>query len=837
MKKENIFFSDVAEIGATHEPIEKFATGNRITPSASATSVREGTIAFSDGGDLCYTKKDKNGVGRWFSAGLKFDYNKLKSFKFKQNWSGKKGQYDGSVWIEFSTRDDIDPIRIDFTISRLLSEEVDISYVFEATLYELSAQQGKTLIQDLGSTAPADAYRWFDELERYLNSNYKAFRSGATLDDLKYDFYQLQNLVSKIAVDLKMKFPSTSSTTQSGSNPFPNSGLKSIYSLSDFRLVNFFDTKITVDTPEKSEKFQRLIFELGGSWIGGDKTVHNTDFKYIVVTEKGEMTASDKAYYDITPEREIFYDDIFETQTPAQNLSKYNGYKPEELIEEFFALYQINETPTPDELYKALSSKRRTKQQKYVISACFGTFSMLYKNGMQKSDWDLFTEAYSESMRLPFDANDTKYQKYAIKRDFSNISSETPVWQFSDLTSEGWNDDLVYPMYFEEKLKDPNFGVTLMDAYTKWYDAKILAERSSGTQTEKQTETVVTPPKTAPITTPKVENKVVHNSIVPDKTFQELETEYADLMFLISITPSIDFAEMSALKQQSRELKSQIDASALIIKDMVLQENNIFDELFTASSIPPKHRYDLSPDPNGFAPDGTPTQLPKSIFELTLTDEFENWFGNFQLAYQFKNSQYTEVPCSIVKNVHYEPQIVFHGTGDEFSFFDFSQFPIMYFAENYAYAEWFAQQKGSRNGHDGYIYPFFLDIKNPLDLTHFGIDEITPQEFIDWLYLETGLEPDELKINPALLSSNQPTWAWVYLRNGEEMLKVLRDTKLFDGIVYYEQNPPINPTAPNYKTKGFIIFEPQSAKIVDPERHNLLLPSMRSFYLKKGGKL
>jgi hypothetical protein len=87
------------------------------------------------------------------------------------------------------------------------------------------------------------------------------------------------------------------------------------------------------------------------------------------------------------------------------------------------------------------------------------------------------------------------------------------------------------------------------------------------------------------------------------------------------------------------------------------------------------------------------------------------------------------------------------------------------------------------------------------------------------------------------MKSTNPTYAWVYLRNGAEMLQVLSNTKLFDGIVYYEQNPPINPTANNYKTKGFIIFEPQSAKIVDPERHNLLLGSMRSFYLKRGGKV
>jgi hypothetical protein len=200
MKKENIFFSNVSEIGASHEPIEKFATGNRITPQPSATSVKEGTIAFSDGGDLCYTKKDKNGVGRWFSAGLKYDYNNLLLFKLKQKWSGTKGNYDGNVIIEFSTRNDLDPIRIDFWIVRLDTME----YEFNASLYALSDPANKTRITDLKSTKPSDAYKWFDEADKYVTSSFKAFTK--TIQQAKYETYQLQNLVSMVGTDLKMKF-------------------------------------------------------------------------------------------------------------------------------------------------------------------------------------------------------------------------------------------------------------------------------------------------------------------------------------------------------------------------------------------------------------------------------------------------------------------------------------------------------------------------------------------------------------------------------------------------------------------------------------------------------
>jgi hypothetical protein len=191
-----------------------------------------------------------------------------------------------------------------------------------------------------------------------------------------------------------------------------------------------------------------------------------------------------------------------------------------------------------------------------------------------------------------------------------------------------------------------------------------------------------------------------------------------------------------------------------------------------------------------------------------------------------------------VKNVHGEPQIVYHGTGSVFSFFDFNKFPAMYFAENYYYAEWFAAVKGEREGHEGYVYPFLLNIRNPLDLTIFGIEPVAPQEFMDYVYLQCGLKEEDLKINPAMTADKDKKFeAWVYLRNSPEMLKAFRDTKLFDGIVYFEQNPPIDPSANNYKTKGFIIFEANNAKLVDPERHDLLLGNMRSFYLKKGGKL
>jgi len=66
---------------------------------------------------------------------------------------------------------------------------------------------------------------------------------------------------------------------------------------------------------------------------------------------------------------------------------------------------------------------------------------------------------------------------------------------------------------------------------------------------------------------------------------------------------------------------------------------------------------------------------------------------------------------------------------------------------------------------------------------------------------------------------------------------VLKDKNVCDGIVYYEDNPSVDANSDAYKTKAYIVFNSNSAKIAEPSRHKLAISAMRSFYLKRGGKL
>jgi hypothetical protein len=83
----------------------------------------------------------------------------------------------------------------------------------------------------------------------------------------------------------------------------------------------------------------------------------------------------------------------------------------------------------------------------------------------------------------------------------------------------------------------------------------------------------------------------------------------------------------------------------------------------------------------------------------------------------------------------------------------------------------------------------------------------------------------------------QPVPVWVYLRNNAKMIKKLADSRVFDGIEFYEFNPNLDPKDPAYSTKAFIIFDPHQAKLADPGRGNILLNSLQSFLLEKGGKI
>jgi len=354
---------------------------------------------------------------------------------------------------------------------------------------------------------------------------------------------------------------------------------------------------------------------------------------------------------------------------------------------------------------------------------------------------------------------------------------------------------------------------------------------------------------------PKITTKVIPQDIIvenpieikkgidatEDNKMLKLKQELSDLIQLKEIINETDFEGKVNVSTLIHQTQKQIDKINSGILELSMTTETIFDKLFAQSFNSLNSRYDDTVSKRGnetnIAPDGSLSDLNDDVQKIIKSDLFKEWFGDFQNAYSYRNfKDLGGLSVSRVLSPKFEPLIVWHGTGQEFSYFRFDNFPAAYFAENRKYSDFFAEIHAEDQV--GYVLPFFLSIKKPLDLTIFGLNDVAPQDFFDWLYVQTGLTPEELEMNPMFLKkSMQPVPVWVYLRNNAKMIKKLADSRVFDGIEFYEFNPNLDPSNDAYSTKAFIIFDPHQAKLADPRRGNILLNSLQSFLLEKGGKI
>lgn len=141
-------------------------------------------------------------------------------------------------------------------------------------------------------------------------------------------------------------------------------------------------------------------------------------------------------------------------------------------------------------------------------------------------------------------------------------------------------------------------------------------------------------------------------------------------------------------------------------------------------------------------PTGEPTKLNYIQQVLVRTNEFKNWFGDWESCAKTymsgKDFKESYEGCSIVVDQFtLEPQVVFHGTNfkEEFYTFDVTREqgsgrPYGYFADNREYSENFTSS--SQRGEHGLsiLYSCFLNIRKPF----FAIDTYFYDKKDDYMY-------------------------------------------------------------------------------------------------------
>jgi hypothetical protein len=178
--------------------------------------------------------------------------------------------------------------------------------------------------------------------------------------------------------------------------------------------------------------------------------------------------------------------------------------------------------------------------------------------------------------------------------------------------------------------------------------------------------------------------------------------------------------------------------------------------------------------------------------------------------------------------------VVYQGIGRAFERERFDAFPTSYFAVNPDYAEWFATLKGQRNSTQGYVLPFFLNVRNPLDCTYFGIEKVAPKDFFDYLFVKTGQTPEQLGFDARFLQPNVPPMeVWAYIRNSPNAITAIAKQGIYDGLHFFENNPQASGN--QYQTEVWTTFFPSQTKLASDQRSKMLYSANQGFLMAKGG--
>jgi hypothetical protein len=281
-----------------------------------------------------------------------------------------------------------------------------------------------------------------------------------------------------------------------------------------------------------------------------------------------------------------------------------------------------------------------------------------------------------------------------------------------------------------------------------------------------------------------------------------------------------DLANEMAMGSDDPELRREVRVStnenSMAINDfsadLFFDPEKFMNEYFDRATK--KHSYDNS------------DLTAEEFQQITNTPEFINWFGDFRKPL-LENNFVSKVIKPELDNTR-EPLIVYHGTWNKthFSRFKFKKFPVIYFATNKSYAEWFAKM-GS-----GIIYQCFLDIKHLCDFRELGLKPITWSELNDYLSKKYGFFLPERDTKGASL----PAWAWI--RNDAPQLLLINTIKEqgFTGMRHIEDNPQdILPNGEKNTTTAYMIFSPEQAKLVRYVASSNVFTDI--FFMKRGGKI
>lgn len=233
---------------------------------------------------------------------------------------------------------------------------------------------------------------------------------------------------------------------------------------------------------------------------------------------------------------------------------------------------------------------------------------------------------------------------------------------------------------------------------------------------------------------------------------------------------------------------------------------------------------------------GQPSQLTPTQYERVNSPEFMDWFGDWKTAYELDD--YTGI-SKVINPTTAEPYVLYHGTDADFTAWKFNQFPAAYFGDNKSYSEWFANLKSQ--GGEGHMYECFIQIKNPIDMRQYGLDNQKMGDILMYLEQTYNLKPSDIVPQLANLPPEQfqqvmdvNLKAWQFVRRGEPFLRYIKDKTFYDGILMFEDNPQDVINGEVNTTGSYVVFREGQIKWAGASFFNSVISDNR---FAKGGRI
>ena len=320
--------------------------------------------------------------------------------------------------------------------------------------------------------------------------------------------------------------------------------------------------------------------------------------------------------------------------------------------------------------------------------------------------------------------------------------------------------------------------------------------------------------------------------------------EIKRIQTLMSIL-DFDYQAKKELNEEIRILEDDIEIEMNLEGKPHFNLKNAFKNFFKTADK--KYVGKIGKQTEALAPDGERSKLTTKQYDLVRTPQFMTWFGDWQDAFIRKN--YEGVSKCISEDG--EPKVVYHGTVSPFEWTKFNLGedsswtkdapPVVYFAETKEYSEWFGSSKKTGKAGDDYIYEFFLNCRNPINLVDFGYDELNIFDLEFLLKEKHGIEIDTTEIVsrvPNIQAVKYPFW--VFLRNYTRFgLGNMFDKFValgYDSIKFVEDNPSNIREGKRDVTVAWVIFDKHQAKLADG-RNSTFSQFTEDFRFKKGGNV